>query len=292
MKIKTIFTLVLFFTFLSCSDDDGDNSEDSSTGSNLVGDGEVQIPEIDIEIEIPGIEEGETIEEKPPVPQPPVDLVRAIYSEEAYYMSAARTNDLDKKWLDAKITFNEVTEISFPNDFAELFIFNIESDAKYEGKRLISDYVRDLSDAWVSFSFKSNLIDERIQFCGQPVFKNGIKYTKPVKNYPNYVFADTEHSHGIHIGQQEILKKWRKSFIAYHNDEDGNIIECSSAAEIPSHQLSVKSQEEIDSYFTIAPSTAVLKITNGISIYQYLILNPFRRMAGLEVVLKLKPKEQ
>lgn len=293
MKIKMIEFFFIVSCLLiagSCADDKSKDSDDDSAGANLTGDGEVIIPDKEIETEVPGIEEGGNSGGEPPILNKPTDLERAIYNEGAYYLSAARTNDYDTKWLEARMTFNEVTEIDFPNNFADLFIFNIESDPKFVGKRLTSDWLKELSDAWVSFSFKSVEIDERIQFCGQPVFKRGVTYSKPVKNYPNYVFADTDHTHGIHTGQQEIVRKWKSGFIAYHNDEEGNIIDCSNAAILQRYKITTTSQSEIDDYFTIAPSTAILKISNGIRISQYIFINPFKKKAGLEVVMKLAPR--
>ena len=101
-------------------------------------------------------------------------------------------------------------------------------------------------------------------------------------NYPDYVFADTNHSHGIHIDQKEILKKWQNAFIAYHKDENGDIIECHTAEAIAGYQLPVKNQNQIDSYFTIAPSTAILKITNGIKIKEYFDTFPGKKEQDLK----------
>ena len=141
---KISLNIILFLTLsnlLSCADDS--SSGGSSTGANLTGDGEVTIPETETEVEIPGIEEGNNNGGTPP--GIPTDLVRAIFNNDAYYMSAMRTNDYDKKWLEAKITFNQESKIYFPNDFAELFIFNIESDPSFG--RPISDF-RFKRSAW------------------------------------------------------------------------------------------------------------------------------------------------
>ena len=95
------------------------------------------------------------------------------------------------------------------------------------------------------FSFHSNLLDRRIQFCGLPQFKNSVRLSESVKYYPDYIFAYEDHDYGVKVKQSEILKSWKSSFIAYQLDDNGNVLECDEVSSGQQrYKINVNSQNE------------------------------------------------